>query len=127
MSIMDSIESSQPSSSQSLSSLPSSQSVSSQVGQKKNPSELDWIHMLTVDEDECFYMMSRGQYKMTCTHNGYIWNCTVHTNSDSHKMEVSYFRCSSKNCIQNPDDKCPFRHSVRKCLKENLYYIFMVI
>lgn len=94
---------------------------------KKNPREFDWIHMVTLDEDECFYTMSRGQYKMICTHNGYIWSCTVHPNLDDHKMEVSYYSCKSKNCIQNEFDSCPYRNCVRKCLKENLYYVYKVI
>ena len=95
----------------------SSQPVSQQESQpvypyirKKNHAELEWLFLSTMDEDECYYLMSRSQYKMTGSHNGYIWRCTVHANVDDHKMEISYYRCSSKNCIRESGDICSYRN-----------------
>lgn len=112
------MESSQP---------PSSQPTASQIEKKKKKAlELDWIYLYSVDEDRCFYMMSRGEYKMTCTHNGIFWRCNVHSNLDDHKMELLYYRCTSINCIQNATDSCNYRNCVRRCIKDGLYYVFKV-
>ena len=65
----------EPTSSQPTSSQPVSQQESQPVYpyiRKKNHAELEWLFLSTMDEDECYYLMSRSQYKMTGSHNGYM-------------------------------------------------------
>jgi hypothetical protein len=110
--------------------LPSAQAAlpSSQTSQKTkiHQYQYDWIFIFTADDDRVFYMMSREKYKMTCTHNGIQWKCNLHTNNDEHKMAISYYRCSSKNCIQNASDQCQFRQCVRKCNRDGVNYVYRV-
>ena len=82
-----------------------SSQLATTFNRKKNHLGLEWLFLVSEDEDECFYLMSRSQYKMTGTHNGYIWRCSVHANVDDYKMEISYYKCSSKYCIQGKDDR----------------------
>ena len=116
------IQASQPSHSQ-----PPVQPVPPSQTRKKNINEYDWVIAFEVDEDECFYKMTREKYKMTCTHNGLKWACTAHHhNFDDHQMEVLYYSCGSKHCIQKKEDTCPFRYCVKKCLKDDRYFIYRV-
>ena len=39
----------------------------------------------------------------------------THDNVDDHKMKVTYIRCSSALCIQEPSDKCTLRGVIKRC------------
>lgn len=93
---------------------------------RKNPMERDWILVHTLDDDQLFIHMKRSQYKMTASHNDIVRKCTVHSNIDAHKMKVAYYRCSSKNCIREKADICPYRCVVKKCEIDKLNYVYRV-
>ena len=92
---------------------------------RKNLCEHDWGFQVAVDEDRCFYKMQREKYKMTGTHNGLVWVCSLHPNSDDHKMEVAYYRCTSKYCIRDTTDECPF-HACYNASFRNRFSIFFI-
>jgi hypothetical protein len=94
---------------------------------RKNPMEADWILLYTLDDDQLFIRMKRSEYKMTATHNGIIRKCTAHRNLDEHKMKVAYYRCSSKNCVREKVDICPYRSLVKYCEIDKLNYVYKVV
>jgi hypothetical protein len=92
---------------------------------KKHRLELDWILIMSTDKDQSFKYLKLSDYKMTCSHSA-VRRCNVHPNTDLHKMSVSYYRCTSRHCVQGEEDKCEFRNCVKQCHKEQMYHIYKV-
>ena len=102
------------------------ESTQSSFERKKNPFEADWTLIYTFDENQLFIHMKRSEYKMTATHNNITRKCTAHRNIDDHTMKVAYYRCTSKNCVQEKDELCPYKSMVKKCEIDQLNYVYRV-
>ena len=93
----------------------------------KHPLSLDWVYITELPDSQLFQHLKGSEYKMNLTSSGQIRYCNAHQNLDDHKMKVAYYQCSSKFCIQRPEDKCPVRRLIKRCEQTQLNYIYVVL
>lgn len=99
----------------------------SQMKARKHHVELDWVFIIALVDSDIYQYLNNLDYKMTATHTAILRKCNSHENQDEHSMKVSYYRCSSKHCIQSKSDQCDVRMVIKRCEQNLLNHIYKVI